>query len=64
MTLSKDVENLAEWIETKMQSEKYGEIQVTLKIHDGRPTLLEKAFLEKIQLTGYTRGKNEDQRHR
>ena len=44
------ITELAEWIEKKIQTEKYGEIHITFKVHAGRPTLLEKCFVEKTQL--------------
>ncbi len=54
MKLSTEILALATWIQHKINTEKYGEVQITLKIHAGKPTLLEKAFIEKTQLTGYT----------
>ncbi len=44
------ISKLSSWIEDKIKTEQYGEIQITIKIHDGKPTLLERSFVEKIQL--------------
>lgn len=48
------IEDLARWIQSKIDTERFGEVNVCLKLHEGRPVMLEKSFTEKIQLTGGT----------
>jgi len=57
-------EALIKWIDNKILSVKFGEIRISLKVHSGRPTLLEKSIIEKTQLTGITGGNNEESKYR
>lgn len=35
------------WLRKSVKSLKYGEIVITIKVHDGRPTIIEKTKIER-----------------
>lgn len=62
--MNAEILNAAEWLENQMKHTPYGTITLTVKTHDGRPTIIEKTVSEKSQITGCTgENKSETRKH-
>lgn len=40
-------EEILIWLRLSVKSLKYGEIVITIKVHDGRPTIIERTTIER-----------------
>lgn len=49
----KDVRQITDWLIQKADEVPYGQLTVTVKLHKGRPDLIERTFTERVR-TGNT----------
>lgn len=46
---SSEVRQITDWLEKKSAEVPYGQLTVTVKLHAGRPSLIERTFTERLK---------------
>ena len=49
-----EAESVVDWLVKKSTEIPYGDLTITVKLHDGRPSLIERNYTERIKATGQT----------
>lgn len=54
---SPDIPGSIAWLEREVKHHEFGEIQLTVQIHDGKVAFIHRTATEKVKTTGYTGGR-------
>jgi len=62
-SFSADVSGAAAWLQWAAENTPYGEVSVLIRLHDGRPPIIERTVTEKLKVyDGGTVGASNDRR--
>jgi hypothetical protein len=59
----KDADSIVNWLLRKSAEFPFGDLTITVKLHAGRPSLIERSYCERVKTTGNT-GTNHDETRR
>ena len=59
MNLSREIKNLAIWLQGEVDKHSHADVSTIIKIHDGRITLIERIVSDKVKPTGTGRCNHE-----